>query len=248
MDGGSLDKSPEIIEKYDDYLTYWVSEPDRGQSSAINAGLAMATGDILCWLNSDDMLMPGALQHIASVVRVGQAELVFGNCVHFGDTVLAAGSDVRAAHECQDLLLTDYVIQPSSFWTKEAWQLTGPLDESLAFGFDWEWFIRAQRAGVLFTPDDRYLSMYRKHGEQKTHMGGSSRLEELGLIYSRHAGPRYENLFTYCCRRRNRIRFILRWVRRLRLVRDNGLILKLAFPVGFHGYGRDEVRDVVRMV
>ena len=81
IDGGSTDGSVEIIKKYEKYLTYWVSEPDSGQSEAINKGWKIATGDIIAWLNSDDMYMPYALSTIASMYAANPDKIIFqGSC------------------------------------------------------------------------------------------------------------------------------------------------------------------------
>jgi len=150
MDGGSTDNSVEVIKKYESHLTYWVSEKDAGQADAINKGFARATGDILAWLNSDDMYLPGTLTYISSKLDTRAPELLFGNCFHFEqDKPKSEGSDVRRWHAQRSLLLADYVIQPSAFWTHETWNKVGPLDESLTFGFDWDWFIRAAKSGVV---------------------------------------------------------------------------------------------------
>ena len=125
LDGGSTDDSVAVIKKYERHLAYWVSEKDEGQAHAINKGFARATGDILAWLNSDDMYLPGALNYIASRLDVGLPELIFGNCFHFiQDKPSATGSDVRRWHEQRNLLLADYLIQPSTFWTRKAWEQT----------------------------------------------------------------------------------------------------------------------------
>ena len=81
----------------------------------------------------------------------------------------------------RDLRLADYIIQPGSFWTRESWLKTGTLDESLHFGFDWDWFIRAMKAGVVFKTEDRYLSAYRIHGAHKTGVGGDKPSYRVGF-------------------------------------------------------------------
>ena len=249
IDGGSTDNSVEVIKKYEKHLNCWVSEKDNGQGAAINKGFARATGDIMAWLNSDDMYLPGTLHHIASKLNSISPEIVFGNCIHIREnSPLVTGSDVQGRHTTMNLVLADYIIQPSTFWTKDLWLKTGTLDESLVFGFDWEWFIRAKKAGGIFTPEVKYLSLYRIHGEHKTGVGGERRLRELATIYGRHAGEKYEELFLRCCSHRSKIIARKTWISRSRLTRHEGSLLKKAFPRLFHGFTQDEVRDMVSML
>src|SRR4051812_48252088 len=83
LDGGSTDNTIEIIKKYEKHLAYWSSEPDKGQSDAINKGFKIATGDILGWINSDDYYMPGIFNHIGNKMNIQESELHFGNCFLF---------------------------------------------------------------------------------------------------------------------------------------------------------------------
>jgi glycosyltransferase involved in cell wall biosynthesis len=249
MDGGSTDDSVDIIRKYQHQLAYWVSEKDGGQAAAINTAFARATGDVLCWLNSDDMYLPAALSYIAPKLDPQRPELLFGNCLHLiENSAISYGSDVRRNHEQMNLALTDYIIQPSSFWTRVAWQQAGALDESLDFAFDWDWFLRGRAAGLTFIPDDRYLSIYRIHKGHKTANGGERRRNELVAIYQRHAGARYERLFSRCRRWRPAIRTVRKILRRLWLNRIEPRLLKMIFPHLFHGFTRNDVRDVISML
>jgi glycosyltransferase involved in cell wall biosynthesis len=249
MDGGSTDGSVAIIKKYEHDVAYWVSEQDGGQAAAINTAFARATGDILCWLNSDDMFLPGTLSYVASKLDRQESQLLFGNCLHLiENSSISYGSDVRRSHEQTNLTLTDYIIQPSSFWTRAAWLQAGKLDESFDFAFDWDWFLRGRAAGLTFIPDDRYLSIYRIHNEHKTLNGGERRRKELVSIYQRHAGARYERLFSRCCRWRVAIRTVRKILRRLWLSRIEPALLKMIFPNLFHGFSRDEVRDLITML
>ena len=248
IDGGSTDNSVEIIKKYESNLAHWESEKDRGQAHAINKGFALATGSIFGWLNSDDFYLPGTLSFIAGQLDARKPQLLFGNCLHFvDDQERGYGSNVRREYERRDLRLADYIIQPSSFWTRETWLQVGILDESLHFGFDWEWFIRAMKAGVEFKPEDRYLSAYRIHGKHKTGTGGDKRRIELASIYGRHVGSNYEQLFLRC-RSRSKLAFSRKWLSLLRLSRFEPVLLKAAFPGLFRGFRQNEIRDMMTML
>jgi glycosyltransferase involved in cell wall biosynthesis len=187
IDGGSTDNSVEIINKYKEKLAYWISEPDQGQSHAINKGFAKATGDIIAWLNSDDMYMPNILSFVAGNFENNFDGVLFGECVHFRNengTFTAHGSNVLKRSKESVLTMVDFIVQPSTFWTKNIWQIVGQLDQSSHFGFDWEWFLRAQKLNVRFKAICKPLSIYRIHDKHKSGSGGLKRQAELLKIYN----------------------------------------------------------------
>jgi glycosyltransferase involved in cell wall biosynthesis len=185
MDGGSTDNSVNIIKKYAGQLTYWASENDNGQAHAINKGFARASGNILMWLNSDDMLMPGILSFISDEFEKNGDGIYFGDCIHFRENGPVVESWASKVHERsrQSLELFDYIIQPSSFWSKAVYEKVGLLNESFHYGFDWEWFLRAKRMNTEFFPLNKVMSIYRYHENHKTGTGGRKRQEELLKIY-----------------------------------------------------------------
>ena len=249
MDGGSTDESVEVIERHDRELAFWVSEPDGGQAAAINRGFEKATGDILCWLNSDDMHLPGTIAWVAGHLRRGEPDLVFGDCVHIDErTGRVHGTDVAARHAMSDLRLHDYLVQPATFWTRDAWERVGPLDETLHFAFDWDWFIRAEAAGVKFTPLLRPLAVYRIHAQHKTASGAEARRAEIADVLGRYAGPRFERMFARMCEHPDQLRRIRTWTRRLHVKDMDALLLKLEFPAVCLGHDAQAIRDVAEMV
>lgn len=167
IDGGSTDNSVEIIQEYASRLTYWESKPDRGQSHAINKGFKMATGELVAWINSDDVLCPGALNQIAFVWKEdpsvgfihGRSELIDENG--------AAINKSRGGHfDLIDSLTTSKnpVAQPSTFISLECLKEVGFLDERLHMSMDWDLWLRlGARFSSKFIPDvlsqTRYWSM-----------------------------------------------------------------------------------------
>ena len=246
MDGGSTDNSVAIIRKYESRLTFWVSQNDGGQSQAINKGFQRATGDIFCWLNSDDTLLPGALIYAAQHLNTSRAEVLIGNTLHFREgTDVAHGWNVKNWHSKTDLRLVDYISQPSTFWTRSAWDATGPLDESLTYVFDWDWFIRARELQIDFTPTDKYLAVYRFHDAHKSGTGGERRLQEIAGIHRRYSGDKYADAFCQICKHRRLIERIRRWLGRLKLSYMTPFIVKRLVLTRLGPISDQEVTDLM---
>jgi glycosyltransferase involved in cell wall biosynthesis len=190
FDGGSTDQTTEILQKYSARLSFWRSSKDAGQAAAINEGFHRATGDILCWLNSDDLHFGNTLSTVADLLDpcLNQPVVVYGGCEMFDDRT--GKKEVRPAIPFNQSLLetTDFIDQPSVFWTRKAWETVGSLDESLHFGFDWEWFLRAGKT-CRFIKSDALLSRYRFHPGHKSGTGGKTRWLELLTIVRRHSPP-----------------------------------------------------------
>jgi glycosyltransferase involved in cell wall biosynthesis len=171
IDGGSTDESVAVIRKYESHLAHWESERDRGQSHAINKGFARATGDVLCWLNSDDFFLPGTLRAVVDTLFEGEgAPAVVGHCVQ-------VYVDGRPPHhgagrfESLERLLEFWkgyqMHQPSIFWRREVFERVGYLDESLHMTMDFDYWVRMARH-FTFKNLDRELSCATYHEEAKT--------------------------------------------------------------------------------
>jgi len=142
IDGGSNDGSVDIIRRYSDQLSYWVSAPDGGQSEAINKGFEHATGDIYCWLNSDDYFERGALCMVAKHFSSNpEWRVLNGGCriidERYPDHQYTRSLSV-AAKDALDEWTQHWFAQPSTFWSRDLWQQVGPVRNDLHFVMDIE--------------------------------------------------------------------------------------------------------------
>ncbi|MCD6425107.1 MAG: glycosyltransferase [Anaerolineales bacterium] len=167
VDGGSTDGSPEVIEKYQDNFAWWVSEPDQGQADAINKGFKKANGEIIAWLNSDDLYLPGA---ISSAVDLFQKYPNSG--VIYGDAV-SADADGRLLNELRfsnwgtrDFLQFNIICQPAVFMKRSIVEKVGYLDPTYHFFLDHQLWIRLSReTEFVHHPETWAVSRY--HPEAK---------------------------------------------------------------------------------
>ena len=144
IDGASADGSVDVIRRYAGRLAYWVSEPDRGQSHAINKGFALAHGEVLGWLNSDDTYLPGALATVARCfVEHPDVDFLYGDYLYTspeGKTLLRRRLFNSMSYET--LLYHDYLGQPAVFFRRTLLDRVGPVDEHLHYHMDWDLFLR----------------------------------------------------------------------------------------------------------
>jgi glycosyltransferase involved in cell wall biosynthesis len=174
IDGGSTDNSVEILKKYEQYLTYWVSEPDNGQSHAINKGFSRCTGDILAWLNSDDLYTPGALYHVARLFsQYPKTDVLTGAWIGYHQQV-DQFSCTRACgvglHPTMAVMLAQraHLGQHSTFWRRQVWENAGPIREDLHYAMDHDFFLRCCDWGYSFKLTPLPLAVFRLHADQKT--------------------------------------------------------------------------------
>lgn len=187
MDGGSTDRSVEILDGWAGHSLRWQSSTDGGQAEAIQRGVQMASGEVLAWLNSDDIYLDSRV--ITDVVRQFDrgAVAVTGAGWYLSET----GRRLRHIPIYPDrigydtLKHVDWILQPATFVRRDV-LVEFPIDTSLHFAFDWDLFVRLSRS-IAFTPFDRDIAGYRVHPTGKTVSGGGRRQRELLEVTGRYS-------------------------------------------------------------
>ena len=185
IDGGSTDGSVEILKKYEKYFSYWVSEKDSGQSNAINKGFARASGDVLTWLNSDDLLTEGTLHKVNAIFEEHQnVDLVFGATILFGENfterIFKPAADHFEARAIGGLPFP----QPSSFFRASCYKSFGPLSEQLHFGMDYDYFMKIF-LNRDFIRTEEIFSRYRYHANSKSVAQNAKFAQDYAFIFSK---------------------------------------------------------------
>jgi len=170
QDCGSEDGTRKILEKYGSKLTHVESCEDTGQANAINLGFAHSTGEIMAWINSDDMLLPGTLSYVAEFfIKHPDVDLVYGHRIVIDEDDYEIGRWVLPPHDKYSYLWMDYVPQETVFWRRRLWKQTGGyIDEDYQFCIDWELLLRFQKAGAKIVRLPRFLGAFRIHDKQKS--------------------------------------------------------------------------------
>jgi glycosyltransferase involved in cell wall biosynthesis len=187
VDGLSTDETPQILSRSPHLRV--VRERDSGQAEAINKGFRLASGDIFCFLNSDDTLLPGALHRVAREIDPNRGRhVVVGRCNYIDENDVFTGLEHPSRPVGHRRILqvwkTHCVPQPATFWTRAVWRECGPLDESLPLALDYDLFCRFSRR-YRFHFIDAVLANYRLHGQSKSCTNPEDDIRELATELSR---------------------------------------------------------------
>jgi glycosyltransferase involved in cell wall biosynthesis len=228
IDGGSTDASVSIIEKYASRLAYWESNKDRGFGHAINKGLSRASGEIVCWVNSDDLLLPGALQAVGTYFALHpEVGLVFGDR-HIIDTSSKRVA-VRAYYfyDQQQFRFGKALPQEATFWRRKVMETTGLLDEDLKFAIDFDLWCRMSKAThIEHIPV--FLGAFREQPASKSstiaHTGLQEKQRIVEKYFGRYPSPREIQTYQFWLGLRRRLykwsglyrRHQLKWLERLK--------------------------------
>jgi len=180
QDGGSTDNTVSVIKGYVGlHDITWESIRDNGQSHALNLGFKKSSGDVMAWVNSDDVLLPGAIETVISYLnKHPEIDVVYGNRLLIDESDLMIGRWILPGHDDEVLSFADYVPQETMFFRRSLWEASGGrIDENFRFAMDWDLILRFREVGAKFAHLPRYIGSFRIHESQKT----SAQINEVGM-------------------------------------------------------------------
>jgi glycosyltransferase involved in cell wall biosynthesis len=193
VDGGSTDGTVQWLTSLDDRRVTWTSEPDHGQAEAINKGMTRADGDVVAWLNCDDLYAPGALTAVANAFAAHRdAQWLVGRY----EVIALDGRPIRSAvvdykrrrlerYSFEQLLTENIIPQPAVFWRRSFWQRVGPLDKSLYFTMDYDLWLRMARLAPPLVLD-ALLAKFRLHPGSKSGKVDRRQFDEQFMVMKRY--------------------------------------------------------------
>lgn len=189
MDGGSTDGSLEIIRDWEGVLSGWRSGPDGGQAAAINAGISMGRAPYVTWLNSDDLMLPGALAELASTLDAApNSPVAYGRAWNVVEETGRRHPVWVQPFSEQALALRCIVSQPAALIRRSAWEAVGGLDIKLHMALDYDLWWRLYRARGPFTFVNRYVAVNRDHRDTKTNKNRRLHYDEAIATVRRNHG------------------------------------------------------------
>ena len=223
IDGGSNDESIVNIKKHEDQITYWVSEKDRGQSHAINKGFRLATGTLLTWLNSDDILLPGSLKAVADIWHINnQPDWIAGNCVWSNPEgkILRCARGIKWSNLLAKLGLVN-VSGPSSFFSRNLLEQVGGVQE-VHYMMDTDLWLNFAHLGFKYVRLNRYIWVLRLHPEAKMsghNFKNSPMASKNHSVWSKRQEERdkIDNYYNISRIDRNVARYVSRFIRLMQL-------------------------------
>jgi glycosyltransferase involved in cell wall biosynthesis len=190
QDAESSDETREVLEGWHDDRLSWFCEPDRGQADGINRGLRRTRGEIMAYLNSDDLLLPGALTAVGRFFAENpKVDAVYGHRVLIDENDDRIGSWIVPRHDDEALRWADYVPQETLFWRRSLWErVGGRIDDSFAYALDWDLLLRFLEVGARIERVPRFLGAFRVHAAQKTTANHDVGEREVALLRERSFG------------------------------------------------------------